>query len=355
MAAGVPVIVGPHFRPIFGDAALYTDPAGVPDLVRRLAADPVGYRAVVRDARRFVQRRFGDAAHITRLGLPSTRPPRRPARARTEPRTRRILFVVDTLDRTLAIAPHLPPDIRAVVATGSERLPEAHDAGLLTEYVPTAEALGAGPARWAAFLRDRLRHLIDLHSAGAVVVDGLPHDGILAATADRPGVAWLWIREAMWRRGAGAEWIGRAAAFDAILEPGEFAAAGDEGLTAAGGPVHSAPPVTTVPPIIRSRPVSDLAVASADYTTFHELIGAGVPTVFLPDPGSALHDEMARARFAAAAGAALVVDDPVRLDDVLAEAARPEVRAALAQRCAEVAFANGAADAAAWIMARVRG
>jgi glycosyltransferase involved in cell wall biosynthesis len=381
MAAGVPVIVGPHFRAVFGDAALYTDPAGVLDVVRSLAADRARYQAVVRNARRFVERRFGDASHIARLGIPAdagrhagkdpvSRPRRPAARARTrpraesrteprteprsgprtEPRSGRILFVADTLDRTLAIAPHLPAGIEAVVATGSERLPEAHGAGLLTEYVPTAEALGASPSRWAAFLRDRLRHLVDLHRACAVVVDGLPHDGILAATADRPDVTWLWIREAMWRRGAGVEWIGRAAAFDAILEPGEFAAAGDEGLTAADRTA-----VTTVPPIIRSRPVSDLAVASADYTTFHELIGAGVPTVFVPDHRSTLHDELARARFAAAAGAALVVDDPVRLDDVLAEAARPEIRAALAQRCAEVGFANGAADAAAWIMAQVRG
>lgn len=348
MASGVPVIVGPHFRPVFGDAALYTDPAGVLDLVRSLHADQERYRAVVRHAREFVERGFGPAAHIARLAVEPSRPPHTAPPATVQPRGRRVLFVADELDRTLAIAPHLPADVRAVVATGSDRLPEAHDAGLLTEYVPTAEALGVPAARWAAFLRDRLRHLVELHRPGAVVVDGLPHDGVLAATADHPEVAWLWIREGMWRRGAGTEWIGRGAAFDAILEPGEFAAAGDEGLTAS-----ERTGVTTVPPITRTRPVSDLAVACADYTTFHELIGAGVPTVFVPDRRSALHDELARARFAAAAGAALVVEDPVRLDDVLAEASRPEVRAALARRCAEVAFANGAADAAAWITGRL--
>ena len=95
------------------------------------------------------------------------------------------------------------------MATGSERLPEAHDAGLLTEYVPARDALGVPAARWRAFLRDRLRHLVELHGRRAVVVDGLPHDGILAATADHPESAWLWIREAMWRRGAGTEWLGR--------------------------------------------------------------------------------------------------------------------------------------------------
>ena len=61
MAAGLPVIVGEHFRGTFGDAALYTDPAGVRDLVLKLHADRAQYRAVVRRARTFVERRFGTA------------------------------------------------------------------------------------------------------------------------------------------------------------------------------------------------------------------------------------------------------------------------------------------------------
>jgi glycosyltransferase involved in cell wall biosynthesis len=360
MASGLPVIVGPHFQPIFGDAALYTEPAGVLDLVRALHADRVRYQAVVDHARAFVQRRFGPASHIARLGIAPSRPvapapvvlapvvlaPVAPAEPAAE--RRRVLFFVDDLDRTLAIAPHLAAEFEVVVATGSDRLPEARDAGLLTEYVPTRAALGVTSNRWAAFLRDRLRHLIELHRPRAVVVDGLAYDGILAATADHPDIRWLWIREAMWRRGAGAEWLGRGAAFDAILEPGEFAAAADEGLT-----VSDRTAVTTVPPIVARRPYADFAVAGADYASFHGLLSAGVPTVFVPDPESVLHDQLARARFAAAAGAALCVDRPERLDEVLAEAARPEVRAALAKRCAEVAFVNGAASAAAWVAAKV--
>jgi Glycosyltransferase family 28 C-terminal domain len=288
----------------------------------------------------------GPAAHVARIGVaPSGTSRTVPAPAGPVSERRRALFLTEDLDRTLAIVPHLPADIQAVVATGLECLAEAHAAGLLTEYVPSHEALGVSPARWADFLRRRVGHLVALHRPAAVVVDGLPHDGILAATADHPDTRWLWIREAMWRRNAGTEWIGRGAAFDAILEPGEFAANGDEGLT-----VHDRAAVTAVAPITRARPAADLAVAAADYMTYHELLAARVPTVFIPDQRSTLHDQLARARFAAAAGAALVVDDPVRLDDVLAQAARPEVRAGLARRCAEVAFRNGAADAATWIV-----
>jgi glycosyltransferase involved in cell wall biosynthesis len=347
MAAGVPVILGPQFGSIFGDAALYTDPAGVRELVHALHGDPARYRAVVERARRFIAERFGPESHVARLGVtPSGAPRAVAAKAGSVAERRRVLFLTEDLDRTLAIVPHLPRDIEAVVATGSERLTEAHAAGLLTEYVPSAEALGVPPARWADLLRRRVGHLVALHRPAAVVVDGLPHDGILAATADHPDVCWLWIREGMWRRDAGTEWIGRGGAFDAILEPGEFAANGDEGLTTR----HRAA-VTTVPPITRTRPAADLAVAAADYATYHELLAARVPTVFIPDQRSTLHDELARARFAAAAGVALVVDDPARLDDRLAEAGRPEVRAALVRRCAEVAFPNGAAEAAAWIAA----
>jgi glycosyltransferase involved in cell wall biosynthesis len=380
MASGVPVIIGEHFRGTFGDAALYAEPAGVRDLVLALHADRPRYRAVVRRAREFVERRFGTASHLSRLGLRPSRPVPAPRAVARPDRRPRVLLVGDELDRLLAVAGRAA-DIEPVVVTGSEVLPS----GLLVEHLPDDAALGS---RWTAFLRDRMRHLVEVHDAQAVVLDGPPYDGILAATADHPDVAWLWIRRAMWRRGAGLGWHGRSAAFDAVLEPGEFAAAGDEGWT-----VMDRTPVTTVAPITRLdrdelldraaarasigvdgdepvvllRGVSvdvpgfrvvephvralrgvDLAVATADYTSFHELLGAGVPTVFVPS-GAGDDDQPARARFAAAAGAALCVASMTELDDVLARAVRPEARERLAARCAEVAFGNGAAEAAAWI------
>jgi hypothetical protein len=78
-----------------------------------------------------------------------------------------------------------------------------------------------------------------------------------------------------------------------------------------------------------------------------------VPTVFIPDQRSTLHDQLARARFAAAAGAALRLL-MIRYGWMTCWPRPPgrTVRAALARRCAEVAFANGAADAAAWIAGR---
>ncbi|HET6532497.1 MAG TPA: glycosyltransferase [Actinoplanes sp.] len=369
MASGIPVIIGEHFRNTFGDAALYTDPAGVRDLVHALHADRARYRAVVQRAREFVERRYGSASHLSRLRIRPSRPVPSPRAAVAAPvRTPRVLLVGDEPDRLLAIARRLPRE--PVLVTASEVLPSA---GPLVEHLP--------PITSAAVLRARLRHLIEVHTTRVVVVDGLPRDGILAATADHPDVRWLWLRAGMWRRGDGSAWRGRSAAFDGVLQPGEFAAAGDEGWTTTE-PVATVAPVTywssdellprpdsAGPPVLLLRGISagidgfrvadldarslrqaGLAVARADYTTFHELLSAGVPTVFVPDP-AARDDQLARARFAAAAGVALCAEPGGELEELLAYAARPEVRAALAARCAEVAFGNGAQDAADWITA----
>ena len=95
-------------------------------------------------------------------------------------------------------------------------------------------------------------------------------------------------------------------------------------------------------------------MARADYATFHELIGAGVPTVFVPDP-EARDDELARARFADAAGVALCATDDAGLEAALARLADRRYGRALRRRCAELAFGNGAADAAAWVVRHCRG
>ncbi|MET3429238.1 glycosyltransferase involved in cell wall biosynthesis [Actinoplanes tereljensis] len=386
MASGVPVIVGPHFRSIFGDAALYTDPAGVRDLVRRLHADRAAYQAQVERARRYVTEQFGSASHIARLaslgvmprpGRRRTRPPVRPSRP-----NRRVLLVGDDVARFRAIARRLPAGLEAVVVAGSAGLAGAHAAGLLTEYLPGATELGAPPARWNDFARDRLGHLVELYRPRAVLVGGLPQDGIVAAVEEHPLPRWLWLRPAMWRRGTGGEWAARGAVFGGILEPGEFAAGGDEGwTTTARSGVSTVDPITGLPDRLVRRDGDDtllcrgvdaalpgfraieagpaelgevtVAVSRADYMNFHELIGARVPTVFVPDP-DACDDELARARFAAAAGVALYATDDETAATALEELADPAVRTALTRRCAELAFGNGAEDAANWLAAHCR-
>jgi UDP:flavonoid glycosyltransferase YjiC (YdhE family) len=441
MAGGVPAIIGAHFRPIFADAALYTTPAGVAGLVHELYADPVRYRAVTTRAREFVERRFGHLSHLTRLARFGIRPqvalpaPRRaPAAVRSG--ARRVLLVSDNgagmghLSRLMAIARRLPDEMAVVVATQSYAAPVAIEAGFLTEYIPSRKVLDTSRARWTRILTDRLAHLIELHRPDVVAVDSVPHEGIVAAVRDHPAITWVWVRRAMWQRGVGADWIAEGKVFDAVLEPGEFAAAADEGPTVADrARAHQVAPITflgadelldaatakrdlglddrpaallqlgagnindiaspiaritrhlgdhgfqlvlaestiatePMPPvpgaqIIKVYPVSrylrafDLTVSAAGYNSYHEQIGFGVPTVFLPNTATRLDDQVGRARFAAAAGAALIVEDPgsPELERVLDRAVQPALRAELTRRCAELAghHTNGAAEAAAWL------
>ncbi|MFD0520419.1 hypothetical protein [Paractinoplanes durhamensis] len=163
---------------------------------------------------------------------------------------------------------------------------------------------------------------------------------------------------------------------------GEFAATGDEGwTTTARSGVSTVDPITDLPDRLARREgdhtllcrgveaalpgfrtieaaAADLgevtvAVSRADYTNFHELLGARVPTVFVPDP-DACDDELARARFAAAAGVALCATDDESAGTELAKLADPAVRNALIRRCAELSFGNGAEDAATWLAGQCR-
>ena len=440
MASGVPVIIGAHFRPLFADAALYSTPAEASALVRELYADPDRYRAVVTRAREFAERRYGHQSHLTRLaelGIRSriTAADQHRADGPVPPAaTRRVLMVSDNgagmghLSRLMAIGRRLPADMAAVIATQSYGAPIAHQEGFLTEYIPSRKVLDAARPRWTRVLRERLAHLIELHTPEVVAVDSVPHEGIVEAVRDHPHITWVWVRRAMWQRGVGAEWITEGKVFDHVLEPGEFAALADEGLTVAersgahrvepitfldadellpaeqaraelglderpavllqlgagnindiSSPVariakhltghgfqlvlaESAIATTPMPPvpgarIVKIYPVSrylrafDLTVSAAGYNSYHEQIAFGIPTVFLPNRRTKLDDQVGRARFADAAGVALSVEDPdsAELEQVLDAAVRPEVRAALRRRCAELTFGNGAAAAAAWL------
>jgi len=104
-------------------------------------------------------------------------------------------------------------------------------------------------------------------------------------------------------------------------------------------------------PVSRYLHAFDLTVSAAGYNSFHEQIGFAIPTVFLPNASTRLDDQVGRARFAAATGVGLAVEDPAtgELEEVLDQAARPEVRAGLAHRCRELAFENGGGAAAAWL------
>lgn len=67
MAVGVPVIIPPVYRPLFGEAAIYAEPHEVRGKIRELMDDDDYYDRQVGKASDYVERHFGYAKHISRL------------------------------------------------------------------------------------------------------------------------------------------------------------------------------------------------------------------------------------------------------------------------------------------------
>ena len=150
----------------------------------------------------------------------------------------RILFVTSNgtglghLTRSMAIARRLDPELEPLFFTLSEAASVVREVGFPVEYVASHGSPGAGTDwRWSRRLGPRLQAAIAEAAPRALVFDGiLPYDPLLAAM--RPVPLTIWCRRGLWRRGASAVPLTRAGRFDAVLEPGEFAAGEDRGPTA---------------------------------------------------------------------------------------------------------------------------
>lgn len=67
MAAGVPVIIPPHYRGLFAESAIYAEPEQVKDRIDELMNDEKLYEAQVEKAYQYVEKHFGYAKHRSRL------------------------------------------------------------------------------------------------------------------------------------------------------------------------------------------------------------------------------------------------------------------------------------------------
>ena len=67
IASGVPAILPPHFEPVFGAAAIYAHPEGVPDVIEALWADEQAYQTQVALSQSLVRHRFSYQTHGRRL------------------------------------------------------------------------------------------------------------------------------------------------------------------------------------------------------------------------------------------------------------------------------------------------
>lgn len=353
----------------------------------------------------------------------------------------RVLFATSNgtglghLNRALAIARRLPADVEPSFFTLSQAAPVVARQGYPVEYLASYRRPASGTDRaWSLRLRALLELLLDERRPDLVVFDGVhPYRPLTHVLSARGAPRSIWCRRPMWRRGSAPAPLRRAGAFDAVLEPGELAAAADEGPTVAlrreavrvkpivlleasellereraaaelgldprrraalvslgqgrelRGAVSSAlrtlaavpdlqvavlqssiaPGLDLPPDVVRlaaTYPMSryfrafDLAVAAAGYNAFHELIAFGVPTLFVPMQRDT-DDQLARARWAAAAGVGLAVDGPAdpALEERLGELVEPGAGPRLRERCLAAFPGNGAAAAGRLVARMARG
>jgi UDP:flavonoid glycosyltransferase YjiC (YdhE family) len=109
-------------------------------------------------------------------------------------------------------------------------------------------------------------------------------------------------------------------------------------------------------PLARFARAFDFAITAAGYNSFQESVAYALPTILVPNKQTKLDDQVSRARWAAAQGAALVVEDPddERMGAAVATLLRASERATIQERCAALSRPNGAPAAIAEIERIVR-
>ena len=121
------------------------------------------------------------------------------------------------------------------------------------------------------------------------------------------------------------------------------------------GPARTDVRTLSVYPLARYLRAFDGAVAAAGYNSYHEMIMAAVPTVFVPNLETMTDDQLARARFAEEAGVGICLSDvtPPAAADAIGRLSEEAVRAAMHARAADYP-ANGAGPAMTAIEALLR-
>ena len=151
----------------------------------------------------------------------------------------RILFTTSNgtglghLTRSMAIARRLPDDVEPLFVTLSAAAPAVESMGFAVEYLASyATPVSGNDYRWSRRLRGRLRAAFAEAEPDVIVFDGThPYEALLGALP-REGTA-VWCRRPLWKAGSSRVPLGRAGAFDTVLEPGELAESEDLGPTVA--------------------------------------------------------------------------------------------------------------------------
>ncbi len=105
-------------------------------------------------------------------------------------------------------------------------------------------------------------------------------------------------------------------------------------------------------PIARYFKAFDFALSAVGYNSFHEIIAASLPMIFVPNTHPSMDNQLARASYASERGASfmLLPDEPERMAGLISRMMDPAQRDAMRQACGALSLSNGAGEAACLVM-----
>lgn len=149
------------------------------------------------------------------------------------------------LTRQMAVAMAASDAVDPVFFSLSRAVAVIERHGLRGEYCPSRERGWFSAVKWQDYLRERLLAFVAETRVKAFVFDGVvPYNGLLRARCELPDLAFVWVRRGFWRPGVRTAPLKSASLFDLVLEPGDFASAGDHGATSTAGDAVRLPPVS---------------------------------------------------------------------------------------------------------------
>lgn len=270
MACGVPVVLDPLFRPLFGEAALYGAPEEVEPLLRRLAQDPAFWAERAAAGRRFAETTHGVDLLAGRIApLLEAGAQALTALAPVAPHLAplpdaKVLFLSSNgigmghLVQQMAIAERLAPGLVPVFATMSYAAQLTRKAGLATEFLPGHRNGGLDPEDWNPQFAEHLLELLIRLRPRVVMYDATAvFEGVINALHSYAEAFTVWVRRPMWQE-CHRVFLPALWEFDAVIEPGELAETLDTGPTAEQRGL-----VLQVPPVLHVDPGARLAATAA--------------------------------------------------------------------------------------------
>lgn len=182
------------------------------------------------------------------------------------------------LTRLLGIARKISVNTEVRFISLSQAVPVVEAQGFSYEYIASRGDMGCTPSEWNRYAAERFSQAFADFEPDVVVFDGTwPYAGFMKALRNTDAKK-VWSRRGMWKRTVADTSIKTSASsFDLIVEPGEYAASFDEGVTAGYDDAFRVSPVTVLDKsecLSRDQARAELGLEPNDRTVLITL-GAG--------------------------------------------------------------------------------